>query len=704
MTELTLEHVAHLPPPGVVIPAMARFSPDGRVLTYLHGDEGSFVRVLWSYDLATGEKRVLFSPERTATEGNLSAEEKLMRERQRIMATGVTTYEWAQDVPIMLVPLLGDLWIIDGDEATKVGGGALDPRISPDGTRVAFVRDGDVWCLDIATREERRLTVAREPGVTNGLAEYVAQEEMDRYRGFWWSDDSATIAFEEVDERHIPVFRIPHWAADTPSEEEHRYPFAGGENARIRLGVVPATGGDVTWLDLGDWEYLTRVDWHPDGRVFAQVMNRDQTQAELRAYDRTTGAHVTLIEESSEVWVNLHNDLRFIEDTGEFIWASERTGLKQLYLSAPDGSLTRQITDAAFPVSAVLRVDGDSRRVAYAASENPTQMHIRVASIDGGAPERLTEGGGMHGASFAPDLKTWVHVAHSPTEAPSVRIRGAREDVLHEPTPLEIDLPVPELFTFENRDGLTLHGVLYRPAVTPAPLIVDVYGGPHAQFVTDGWGARISLSKQYLAKRGFAVISVDNRGSEGRGLAFEGAILERMGTVEVDDQVDAVAHAVAQGWADEKRVGITGWSYGGYMTLMCMLRRPDVFHVGVAGAPVTHWDGYDTFYTERYMRRPQDNPHGYTDGSPLTHAADLDGELLLIHGMIDENVHFRHTARFLDALQKAGKSCDLMAYPAERHSPRSEPDRRTMHAKIVDYFERHLGLQGAPQAGSATGT
>lgn len=693
MADLTLDHVAHLPPPGVVIPSMLRFAPDGKTLTYLHGEEGSLVRVLWACDLATGERRILFSPERTATEENLSPEEKLRRERQRIMATGVTQYEWARDVPIILVPLLGDLWVLEGEGARRVGGDALDPRISPDGTKIAFVRDGDVWCLDIASAQERRLTTAREPGVTNGLAEYVAQEEMGRYRGFWWSDDSTHIAFEEVDERHIPVFRIPHWAAATPSEEEHRYPFAGGENARVRLGVVPASGGVVTWLDLDGWEYLTRVDWHPDGRVFVQVMNRDQTRAELRAYDIATGAHTTLIVEESEIWVNLNDDLTFLDGTGEFIWASERTGLKQLYLYAADGTLTRQITDAPFPVDAVLRADAVSRRVAYAASEHPTQSHVWIASLDGGDAEALTASGGSHSAVFAPDLRTWVHVQHSPAQAPSVTIEGARTDVLHAPAEIDLDLPEPELFSFENRDGVTLHGVLYRPATTPAPLIVLVYGGPHAQMVTDGWGARVALASQYLAQRGFAVMSVDNRGSARRGLAFEGALLRRMGSVEVDDQVDAVRYAIAQGWADPARVGVTGWSYGGYMTLMCMLRAPDVFHVGVAGAPVSDWDGYDTFYTERYMRRPQDNPDGYRDGSPLTHAANLQGNLLIIHGMIDENVHFRHTARFLDALQKAGRSCDLMAYPAERHSPRSEPDRRTMHGKIVDYFERHLGVR-----------
>lgn len=691
MTELTLDHVAHLPPPGVVMPGMVRFSPDGKSLTFISGEEGSLVRVLWSYDLGSGEKKVLFSPERTATEENISDAEKLRRERQRIMATGVTHYEWAMDVPRILVPLLGDLWVIDGESPSIVGGDALDPRISPDGTAIAFVRDGDVWCVDIASRSERRLTYSPEPGITNGLAEYVAQEEMARYRGFWWSRDSKNIAFEEVDERHIPVFSIPHLADDSPGAAEGiRYPFAGGENARVRLGVVAASGGDPTWLDLGDFEYLTRVDWHPDGRLFVQLMNRDQTSAELRAYDIVSGAHTTLITESSEIWVNLNDDLAFVEGTGEFVWGSERTGLKQLYLYGPDGALIRQITDAAFPVADLLRVDGVSRRVAYAASEDPTRSHVRVAPLDGGVAERLTDGRGMHSAAFAPDLKTWVHVMHTPAEPPSVRIHGEREEVLHEAAEIDIELQVPELFTFVNRAGVTLHGAVYLPEVTPAPLIVSVYGGPHAQMVKDGWGLAVDLTSQYLAKRGFTVITVDNRGSDGRGLEFEGALLRRMGTVEVDDQVDAVAFAVEQGWADRDRVGITGWSYGGYMTLMCMLRHPDVFHVGVAGAPVSEWSGYDTFYTERYMRRPQDNPDGYADGSALTHAANLDGKLLVIHGMIDENVHFRHTARFMDALQKAGKYCDLMAYPNERHSPRSEPDRRTMKAKVVDYFEQHL--------------
>ena len=692
MAELTLDHVARYPRPGTVFPAAFAFSPDSTLLTYLHSLEGSMSRVLWAFDVERGESRVLFDPGAGVTEENVSREEALRRERQRLMHTGVTHYEWAKTAPVILAPVLGDLYLISPDGTSRlVGSGAIDPHLSPDGSRVAFVRDGELWCVDCETGTERRLTHDAEPGVTNGTASYIAQEEMDRTRGFWWSADGEWLAFEHVDERHVPVFRIPHWGTDDPHDvEEHRYPFAGKENPRSTLGVVRAVGGAVRLLDLGDAEYFARAMWHPDGRLFVQMLDRAQSRLELRAYDSGAGTFQTVLVEESDVWVNLHNDLRFVEQTGSFIWSSERTGFKQLYLYDADGTLVRALTDGPFPVDAVLSVSDDGSRLAYVAGPTPVESQIFAVGLDGGAPEQLTKDPGMHGAVFSPSFDRWVEIAHSRAHAPGVTLHGAHDHVIHAPDPGDLELQVPELFTLHNRDGVELHGALYKPPALPAPLIVSVYGGPHAQMVTDSWGLRVDLSAQYLASQGFAVMTVDNRGSARRGLAFEGALKHRMGSVEIDDQVDGVAYAKGQGWVDGDRVGIMGWSYGGYMTILSMLKQPGVFRVGVSGAPVTDWDGYDTFYTEHYMGTPDTNPDGYRDASALTHAEKLIGKLLIIHGMIDENVHFRNTARFLDALAKANRSCDLMIYPNERHSPRSEPDRRNMHERIAEYFRAHL--------------
>lgn len=692
MAELTLDLVARHPRPGFAFPGALAFSPDGSLLTFLHAEDGGLARTLYALDVATGERRVFFAPSVGVTDQNVSREEALRRERERMLHTGVTHYQWAEEAGVMLVPLRGELWLVEHGEARAVGSNAVDPRLSPDGTRIAFVREGELWVLDIATGNERRLTHNAEPGVTNGLAEYVAQEEMGRAHGFWWSRDGEWIAYEQADERHIPIFGIPHWGGDAAHDvEQHRYPFAGAENARIRLGVVRAFGGPTRWLDLDDVEYLARVAWHPDGRLFAQLQSRDQQRLELRAFDPATGDAVTILVEESDIWVNLGGNPSFIPATGEFVWESERSGFRQLYLYGGDGTLVRQITSGEFPVDAVIALDSAGRRVAYTASESPVEQHVWIASVDGGSPERLTDDGGMHGAVFSKDLSSWAEVRHARAQAPAVVLHHLARAVTIHPAPV-VDLPLvtPELFSFESRDGVTLHGMVYKPASLPAPLIVSVYGGPHAQMVTDSWGARVDLRAQYLVSQGFCVMVVDNRGSARRGLAFEGAIKHRLGTIEIEDQVDGVRYAQAQGWVDGDRVGIYGWSYGGYMTIMCMLRAPDVFRVGVAGAPVTHWDGYDTHYTERYMGTPQSNPDGYRDGSAMEHAAQLKGKLLLIHGMIDENVHFRHTARFLDALSKANKHVDLLLYPSERHTPRSEKDRRAMEERIVEHFRAHL--------------
>ena len=692
MRPITLDDVARMPRPGTTGPEQIAFSPDGRTLTFLAPPHGgaTLSRVLWKHDVRTGAQEVLFEPRGSGvTDAAVTREEALRRERMRQTTAGVTSYRWAERAPIIVVPLLGDVWLIEDGAARLVAERATVPQISPDGDRIGFVRDGELWVLDVATRAERRLTFDAEPHLTNGLAEFIAQEELARFRGFWWNDDGTLLAYEQADERLIPPFLIPHWEGDTPEIEEHRYPFAGKDNARVRLGVVAASGGDTTWMDLGDAEYLARADWAPDGRLFAQLLDRHQQRLELRAFDAASGKGEAVLVDESPVWINVHNDLRFVGDGG-FVWSSETaTGMRRLELRAPDGSLVRALTDGAWPVDTVAAVDAGGRRVAFIGSPDPRESHVYVVSLDVAEPERLDVEPGFTTAVFSKDLSARVESTQSRTTPVTVTLR-APDRVLHAPDEIEVELVTPDLFSFENREGTLLHGALFRPADLPAPLIVGVYGGPHAQLVQDTWALTADLQAQYLVAQGFAVMRVDNRGSARRGLAFESAIKGHLGTVEVADQVDGVRFAMAQGWVDGGRVGITGWSYGGFMTLMCMLREPDVFKVGVAGAPNAVHDGYDTAYTERYMGLPSENPDGYADGSATTHAGNLQGKLMIVHGLLDENVHFRHTARFVEALSKANKSCDLLIYPSGRHGLRSEADRRQMHERIAGYFLAHL--------------
>ena len=700
--ELTIEDVVRYPRPGMTAPSRFAFSPDNRLLTFLASDRGDMVLDLYALDLGSGERRVLARHPGLASEGNLTPEEVLRRERQRVRETGITRYSWAPNADQVLIPVEGKLYVTSsqGGPLREIAAGGppiADAALTPAGERVVFVRGGELWVADVAGGEPRQLTFDAAEAVTNGLAEYIAQEEMGRASGFWIAPDGTSVAYTQVDERDVPPFPIVHLGEESWEVEEHRYHFAGGPNARVRLGVVPLAGGTTDWLDLGHDEYLARVAWYPSGDLYVQTETRDQQRLTLRRYIGGKGAAETVLVEAGEPWINLHDDLTFVGEGGGFVWSSERTGFRHLYLYDRSGTLIRPLTTGDWAVDRVVGFDEGRQEVVFLAGrESPLERHAYVISLSGDEPRRLSDGAGLHNVIPAKNLDHWVEAWENRATAPTVRVRHGRDGStpLHEPRidHEAITSPPPEIVHFAARDGTTLYGAIYRPrgVAGPAPTIVSVYGGPHVQQVADSWGLTVDLRAQYLAQHGFLVFKLDNRGSARRGLAFEAALHRAMGTVEVDDQVDGVRWLVEQGLTDPARVGITGWSYGGYMTLMCMLRAPDVFRVGVAGAPVVDWDGYDTHYTERYMGTPADNPTGYREGSVLTHAENLRGRLLLVHGMIDENVHFRHSARLLAALQEQGRTVDLLILPSARHMPRGTAALKLLEQTLADYFSAHL--------------
>ena len=706
--DLTIEQVAHYPRPGMDGPGHFGFAPDSSAVTYLFAEDGGLVRSLWRFDIATGARTVLCGPPPSSTsEEQISREEELRRERARLRELGVTDYHFAKrsPQPVLLVPggvgisvRVGDGPFID----IPGSAGAIDPRLSDDGSHVAFVRDGELLVADVSGGQPRRLTSGAEDGVTNGLAEFIAQEELDRDRGFWWSPDGTRIAFERADERHIPVYPIVHQGKDAVDIENHRYPFAGQANARVQLGVVSVDGGDPVWMDLGPEQdiYLADVAWRPDNVLTASILSRDQKTLRLVAFD-ATGAATPLVEERGEPWINLAHDTRFLE-SGEFVRSTEATGFRHLVLHSPDGRPVRTLTSGDWVVTGLYAVDG-KRRVAYfgGTRDSVLERHLYAVSLDGGEPRRITTGPGWHGVHLAQDFSRFVDVHSSLGHAPVVTLRSLDDEtgdvILYDDasgSAEALGLQEPELLTCAADDGTVLHGALYRPpGVAPGvrvPLVVSVYGGPHAQRVANEWSLTVDLRAQYLARHGYAVLKLDNRGSAGRGLAFEAPIDRLTGDVEVQDQLAGVRYLVERGIVDPGRVGIYGWSYGGYMTLMCMLRAPDVFKVGVAGAPVTHWDGYDTGYTERYLGTPQSNPAGYDESSVLARVDRLAGKLLIVHGMVDENVHFRHTARLMVALAASGKEYETLIYPEERHMPRDARGLEYQERRVLDYFLRNL--------------
>lgn len=717
---IELNDIVQFPLPGQNIPGSLTFSPDGRFLAYLFSPGGNLVRHLYRFDLESGQPRLLIAPPAgSSDEEALSLEEQLRRERQRQRELGITRYEWSGKTGQILLPLPDGLYVFDGEDAplrpllTQPRHPIQDPHFSPNGQWVAFVQDAELYVMPSAGGEAQQVTRgARGTGKTNGLAEYIAQEEMARSRGYWWSPDSQKLAFVEVDETHIPIYRIVHQGKDGVGEEaqeDHRYPFAGMPNAQVRLGVVDRGGGDVHWLDLGDDPdiYLARVKWLPNGRLTAQILNREQSQLDLLEFDLATGQKRLLLRETSDIWINLHNMFHPLKklaehQAGGFIWASERSGFRHLYLYDAAGNEIRPLTSGEWQVDSLAGVDLKQGVIYFMASqETPLESHLYRVSLLGGEPHCLTSEPGMHAVVLDTKRRRFIDVQQSVANPPSIVLRSLVDGrllttIFAQPDKriAQLNLPAPEIVTLKNQEGVALHGAIYRPPAGfgdgPFPTIVSVYGGPHAQRVTNNWLLTVDMRAQYLASQGFLVFKLDNQGSARRGLAFEAPIRHNMGDVEVADQVAGVRWLVEQRLADPQRVGIYGWSYGGYMAAMCLARAADTFHVAVAGAPVAHWDGYDTCYTERYMGLPQTNPDGYQVSSVMHHLDKMRGRLLLVHGLIDENVHFRHTARLINGLIAAGKRYDLLLFPDERHMPRKADGRLYMEEQIAAYFKKQL--------------
>lgn len=725
----TLADLARLPLPGTEAPTTVRFAPDGSALTYLLAPPGSLVASLWRHDLATGERTLLAGPApETEHDETLSLEERLRRERRRTGTLGVSEYQWLlrAEVPTLLVPMSGRALVAVGEE-TVLGPARPVPGIeeasavvgSADGRWIAHVREGDVWITPLdGGGEARRITADAEDGVTNGLAEYAAAEELDRFEGMWSSWDGQHLAFAHVDERAIPRMVIPHVAEGAASHEEHRYPFAGGPNARVSLRVAevadvaadaaaaPAAFVEVP-LPQPDDEYLARVVAHPGGGWLVATMPRHQR--ELRWSHLAADGTVRLLwAEPGNPWVNLDDVTRVLAD-GRVLRATAAGGFRHLELRGPDGEDPRPLTAGEWVVTGLVQVD-EARGCAYVIGtrDGPTERHLYRVPLDGTAaladPERLTQGAGWHDIALSEDGTRWADLHSDPSRAPCLvahdlveSARLAAPEIVGPPmTADDLGAVPPELLSLLAADGITrLDAALYRPAApagSPPPCVVWVYGGPRAQYVRRSWDVTVHPLRQYLARAGVAVLVVDNRGTYNRGVDFERLLLGRLGSAEVDDQAAAVAQLAVRGEIDIGRVGITGASYGGFMTLRAMALRPDLFRVGVAVAPVTDWAGYDTTYTERYLGLPEEGAEAYRWSSALELAKLITGRLLLIHGAIDENVHLRHSLRLVDALQAAGRDVELVVLPRDRHRTRSASGLATRDRRTVRHLLDGLGV------------
>jgi len=695
--KLTLELLAggtSLNAPGL---ARATLSPDGRRLTFLRGKAEDKSRLdLWELDIASGKEQLLVDSKLLQpADVELSDAEKARRERQRTASlSGIVDYQWSADGHTLLFPLGGELYLYDLDkngsaavrQLTHGEGFATDPKLSPKGGFVSFVRDRDLWTIDLADGKATRLTSDASETIANGVAEFVADEEMDRHTGYWWAPDDSAIAFTRTDDSQVPVQKRTEIYPDRTEVVEQRYPSAGDPNALIKLGVIAPKGGAMRWLDLGPNPdiYLARVNWTDDSqRVAFQVQSRDQKRLDLIAADLRSGKQATLLTERSDTFVNINDQLEFL-DNGDFVWGSERSGFDHLYLYDRNGKLKRQLTDGQWMVEDLQGVDERKGVVYFSGTRDSViERHLYSVSLAGGAITRLSNAPGMHRFTFSENNAVYVDNWSNEKTPPQSELHSADGKLLKVLAPNEIKPGHPyypylaahrpiRFGTLKASDGQELQYSLITPTGFDEhkkyPVVVNVYGGPGAgQEVSRSWSAGYA---QYLAQNGYLVFSLDNRGTARRGVKFTTPIYRHMGGVEVEDQVRGLDYLATLPYVDSKRIGVTGWSYGGYMTLMLLSKRSDRYACGVAGAPVTDWAMYDSHYSEHYMDNPKANAEGYKDSAVFAHLDGLISPLLLEHGMADDNVLFVNSTKLMSALQKKGIVFELMTWPGAKHGLR----------------------------------
>ncbi len=688
-------------------PVRPQPTPDGKAVLFLRSGPRTSRLSLYEFDVATGASRELLTPEQVlkGAEEKLSPEEKARRERMRVSVGGFTAFQLSEDGSLILLSLSGKLHLVRRDtgavrELPTGPGPLLDPRLAPDGKKVAYVRAHDVYVLDLASGAETRLTHGGTAEVSHGLAEFVAQEEMGRFQGYWWAPDSQAIAYQETDQRDVEVWYVadPINPGQTPTP--FHYPRPGKPNAKVRLGVVGSGGGATTWLDWdrATYPYLATVRWSRHGPLCLTVQTRDQKEVVLLSADLKTGKTTPLVTEQSDTWVNLHQDSPHWLPGGQaFLCVSERGGGPRLELRNDLGRLKRILVPPELGYHGLAGVADKGEGLAYTASTDPTQSHVYYLSLQDPFAEarQLTTEPGLHAAVFARDHSVYVHTARPLNAMPSSTVckldgktLGTLPSVAEAP-PFE---PRVELVRVGPSPGF--HAALIRPRdFVPGkryPVMVDVYGGPHHIHVLASrqrW-----LLDQWYAEQGFVVVSMDGRGTPGRGTAWERAIYQKFDSIPLDDQV-AGLRELGERYAelDLKRVGIDGWSYGGYLSAQAVLRRPDVFRAAVAGAPVTDWYDYDTHYTERYLGIPPAAAEAYRQASLLTYAAELRRPLLLLHGTADDNVYFRHTLKLTSELFRQGKSCEVLPLSGLTHMVPDPVVMERLHGRIVGFLQKHLG-------------
>ena len=602
---------------------------------------------------------------------------------------------------------------------TSVDGEEEEATFSPDGQRVAFVRANNLYVVDVASPRERALTKDGSAEIFNGKLDWLYQEEIygrGRFRGYWWSPDSSRIAFLQLNERPVPEYTVTDRIPYHPILEVTDYPKAGDPNPIVKLGVSRAAGGDPQWVDLGSYGsediLIVDVDWTPDGaNVVYQVQDREQAWLDLNFGDAVSARTRRVLRETTKAWVNNNGSPVWLKD-GSFLWFSEKSGFKHLYQYRTDGTETRQITTGRWDVRTLYGVDEQNSLIYFAAGERRhIDTDIYRTSLNGTGLTRVSNTDGTHRAIFNPSFTQYVDVrsdVNTPTQVRLHRADGTEVRVI-DANPVrslqDYRLAKPEFLEVRTRDGFVMDAMMIKPPdFDPSrryPVYQDTYAGPGTASVRNRWGGAAGMFYQLLAQSGVIVWVLDNRSAGGKGVEAQWPVYGNLGELELRDLEDGITWLKQQPYIDSSRILLYGWSYGGFMTSYAMTHSTS-WSAGIAGGPVTDWRNYDTVYTERYMKTPQHNPDGYQKSAPRFAAANLKGQLLLIHGAIDDNVHTQNTEQLVYELQRAGKPFEMMIYPKSRHGVTDPRLNKHLQQTILDFVMKTVGSEKRPAGATAS--
>lgn len=716
---LTVERVFSNPSLSGPVARGVSLSPDGELVAFLRSREDDVdVLDLWAAPVAGGDAFKLIDARALVPDaGELSEAEKARRERMRISQRGVVEYSWDEQGRYILAPLEGDIFLAnraDGSvrRLTETAADEIDAKVSPKGQYVSFVRDQNLFVLNLETGAEQAITTDGKDLITWATAEFIAQEELDRDTGYWWSPDEKYIALQRTDESTVDIIPRLDIAGGGASVVEQRYPRAGRPNAVVELFIQDVTTGNRVQVDLGENKdiYLGRVNWAVDGSVaYVQRLSRDQKTLDLLSVDPATGQSRVIASQTSNAWVPLTHNFKALKD-GNFIWSSEETGWQHLYLYNKDGRRLRAITRGEYPVKALNGVNQETGEVFFTASmrdgrELPIEQQLFKASLRRTVnPTEVTPRGGWWSASVNgtgtayvgnySDLNTPPQSALYTMDGQRVRwIEENKLEAGHPFWPFAERQQKPEFGTLES-DGHTLVWQMTTPPnFDPSktyPVIMQVYGGPSGGGVKRAWQ---SATTQLLTEAGYIVFRLDNRGEGDRSAAFKQALYLKMGQPEIEDQVLGANYLRTLPYVDANRIAMMGWSYGGFMSLMALTEPKMGLASAIAGAPPTEWGLYDTAYTERYMSTPQGNVYGYAASDVNNRLDNLTGRLLLMHGMADDNVIFENTTRVLNALQEKSIPFETMLYPGQRHGIRGNDRQLHQWRTYLDFLDRTIGTR-----------